>query len=486
LFPLVVAAAPPGFRSFRPILAVSLSKDTFMVPSGNPWDRTLVRLKEMVDPEGFNMWFRPTRLQSQTDAGMKIEVPSVHFKEWIEKNYGRQLEDALAGACGDGVAVDFVVGGDSIAHLSEDETASARAVSSTDDAIENYETSLNPRYGFENFIVGESNRFAHAAAVAVADPGSRAYNPLFIYGGSGVGKTHLMHAIGLQIKKAAPQCRVLYATSEQFLNSFINTVYRAMHSSKADPTAFRSKYRNVDLLMIDDIQFFIGKEGTQAEFFHTFNALYDAGKKIVISSDRPPMELKTLDERLRSRFLWGLNVDIQSPDLETRIAILRRKAQTENIEVPNDVIMTIAERVQTNVRHLEGALNRLQAHAALERRKITLDLARDVLVDLVAPRSRLNVSVDEINQEVCNYFGLRLHELIGPSRHKKYTMARHVAMYLCRKLTDLSLPDLAARFGGRNHSTVLHAFRKIEQDLLEDTNLQNIVHYVERAVRGNR
>jgi len=454
-----------------------------VVATGNLWDKVLVQLKERVDTEGFNMWLRPTRQRMADDTGLLVEVPSVHFKDWLQANYMGPIREAVQQTTGQGLAVDFVVGGDALAGLSRDETASAEAAPQS---IEAFETPLNDKYRFENFIVGESNRFAHAAAVAVADPNSRAYNPLFIYGGSGVGKTHLMHAIGLQLRSANPGLRVVYATSEQFFNSFINTVYRAMHSSKADPTTFRQLYRNVDLLMIDDIQFFIGKEGTQIEFFHTFNTLYDAGKKIVISSDRPPMELSTLEERLKSRFLWGLNVDIQAPDLETRIAILKRKATTEKIDMPADVLMFIAERVTTNVRHLEGALNRLQAHAALENRKITIDLAQEVLVDLVVMRSGPNIPVDEINQEVCNYFGLRLHELIGPNREKKFVTARHVAMFLCRKLTGLSLPDLSARFGGRNHSTVLHACRKIERDMVSDTNLQNILSYIERAVRGNR
>ncbi|MCX7046772.1 MAG: chromosomal replication initiator protein DnaA [Candidatus Sumerlaeota bacterium] len=456
-----------------------------MISSGNLWDRALVQLKDIVDTENFNMWLRPTRQLSQTDDQLQVEVPSVHFKDWLSTHYTDHINAALAQIGSAPVSIQFVVGDEAVHALSKDEVTAAQNLQ----GLEAFETPINGKYSFEHFIVGESNRFAHAAAVAVADPNSKAYNPLFIYGGSGVGKTHLMHAIGLQMRSAAPRLRVLYATSEQFFNSFINSinkVYYANGSGKSDPNAFRSVYRNVDLLMIDDIQFFIGKEGTQNEFFHTFNALYDAGKKIVISSDRPPMELTTLEERLKSRFLWGLNVDIQPPDLETRIAILKRKAQNEGIDVTPDVIMFIAERVQTNVRHLEGALNRLQAHAALEHRKITVDLAQEALVDMMTMRLGPKLTVDEINQEVCTYFGLRLHELIGPARDKKFATARHVAMYLSRRLTGLSLPDLAARFGGRNHSTVLHAFRKVERDLLSDTNLQNIVSYIERAVRGAR
>lgn len=452
-----------------------------MSPSGNLWDRTLIHLRSSVDLDGFNMWLRPTRLQSQREGRLTVEVPSVHFQDWLTSHYMEEIRHAASEVNGAPVEIDFTVGGDGATRLSEDEAIAARS----SDTLEAYETPINARYTFDRFVVGESNRFAHAAAVAVADPASRAYNPLFIYGGTGVGKSHLMHAIGHQIKRAQPGMRVLYATSEQFLNSFINNVYRAMKSSKADPTAFHNMYRNVDLLMIDDIQLLIGKEATQTEFFHTFNALYDAGKKIVITSDRPPMELATLEERLKSRFLWGLNVDIQQPDLETRMAILKRKATEEALDLPPDVAMFIAERVQTNVRHLEGAFNRLQAHAALEHRSITLDMAKEVLIDLIVTRGGPTISVDEINQEVCNYFGLRLHELIGPARQKKLITARHVGMYLARKLTDLSLPDIAARFGGRNHSTILHACRKIERDLSDDTNLQNIISYLERSVQGN-
>lgn len=450
-----------------------------MVP--NLWDKSLVRLKETIDIESFDMWLRPTRFSSSDVSTLRVEVPSVHFRDWLKSNYHDEILKTVTEVNeGSPLSVDFVVGSEVLGGLSADETASAENALSLDQ----YSTPFNPKYTFDNFIVGESNRFAHAAAVAVADPNSRAYNPLFIYGGSGVGKTHLMHAIGLQMQRAAPNLKVLYATSEQFFNSFINTVYRTMHSSKSDPTTFRSLYRNVDLLMIDDIQFFIGKEGTQTEFFHTFNALYDAGKKIVISSDRPPMELTTLEERLKSRFMWGLNVDIQAPDLETRIAILKRKAVAAGVRISAEVILFIAERVQTNVRRLEGALNRLMAHAALDKREVSMELAREALVDLVVTPMGPKIQVDDINQEVCNYFSIRLHELIGPARQKKYAMARHVAMYICRKMTDLSLPDLAARFGGRNHSTVLHACRKIERDLKSDTNLQNIVSYIERSVLG--
>ncbi len=446
----------------------------------NLWDRSLAYLKNSIDVEHFDMWLRPTRYRSSNGNALQIEVPSVHFRDWIQSNCMDKIRDAVNQTHGTPLNVEFIVGSEIVGALSAEETATAETLP----GVDHFSTPFNAKYTFENFIVGESNRFAHAAAMSVADPESRAYNPLFIYGGSGVGKTHLMHAIGLRLKEKAPHLKVLYATSEQFFNSFINTVYRAMQSSKVDPTSFRSLYRGVDLLMIDDIQFFIGKEGTQTEFFHTFNALYDAGKKIVISSDRPPMELTTLEERLKSRFMWGLNVDIQAPDLETRIAILTRKARAANIAISPEVIFFVAERVQSNVRNLEGALNRLQAHAALDNRSISMELAQGALVDLVVTPSGPKIQVDDINQEVCNYFSIRLHELIGPGRQKKYAMARHVAMYLCRKMTDLSLPDLAARFGGRNHTTVLHACKKIERDLQKDTNLQNIVNFIERAVRG--
>ncbi|MCL2322355.1 MAG: chromosomal replication initiator protein DnaA [Oscillospiraceae bacterium] len=335
---------------------------------------------------------------------------------------------------------------------------------------------LNSKYTFDSFVVGNSNRFAHAASLAVSEAPARAYNPLFIYGGVGLGKTHLMHAIGHNILKNFPGTRVYYVSSEKFTNELINAI-------KDDKTIkFRNKYRNVDVLLIDDIQFIAGKESTQEEFFHTFNDLHDAVKQIIISSDRPPKEIPTLEDRLRSRFEWGLLADIQPPDFETRMAILKKKSDMENLDIPNEVMGYIVTKIKTNIRELEGALTRVIAYATLTNQGINLDMATEALKDIISGKNPRQITIELILDVVSNYYNLRIEDFKSSKRTRNIAFPRQIAMYLCRKLTDISLPKIGEAFGGRDHSTVIHAYDKISTKLNDDENLQNAISDIERKL----
>ena len=343
---------------------------------------------------------------------------------------------------------------------------------------ESESTRLNPRYVFETFVIGSSNRFAHAAAVAVAEAPAKAYNPLFIYGDSGLGKTHLLHAIGHYAHNLFPGLRVRYVSSEEFTNDFINSI----RDDKA--SAFQRRYRDLDILLVDDIQFLENKERTQEEFFHTFNTLYNANKQIVISSDRAPKQLVTLEDRLRSRFEWGLITDIQPPDLETRIAILRKKAAQEGLAAPDEVLEYIASKISTNIRELEGALIRVTAFASLNRQGVDLALAEIVLKDLIPDDSGPEITAATIMAQTAAYFGLSMEDLCGSSRSRVLVQARQIAMYLCRELTDLSLPKIGQQFGGRDHTTVMHADRKIREQLGERRSTYNQVTELTNRIKS--
>lgn len=329
--------------------------------------------------------------------------------------------------------------------------------------------SLNPKYVFETFVIGNSNRFAHAAALAVADAPAQVYNPFFMYGGVGLGKTHLMHAIGHRILQNHPNLRVLYISSEKFTNELINSI------RDGNPESFRQKYRNIDVLLVDDIQFLSKKEHTQEEFFHTFNTLHEANKQIIISSDRPPREIQTLEDRLRSRFEWGLITDIQAPDLETRIAILRKKALLENLNVPNDVMVYIASRIDNNIRELEGALIRVVAFASLTNQIITNELATRALKDVFPTGKTKQITLELIQEIVASYFKIKVDDLLAKKRTRNLAFPRQIAMYLCRELTDTSLPRIGEMFGGRDHTTVIHAHDKISRERNEDMKLNNTI-----------
>ncbi|MGI8905143.1 MAG: chromosomal replication initiator protein DnaA [Candidatus Sumerlaeaceae bacterium] len=450
------------------------------------WEKTLARLQGRLDDESFATWLRPTQFHHSNGDTVTLSVPSPLFKSWLCSNYRDKIEGALKEITAQDLRLDFMV--DAATDRAPQEIAtdngSQPPVEAPSSAMRQQElhksNHLNPKYVFDRYVVGESNRFAHAACRQVAEPLSKSYNPLFIYGGVGLGKTHLMHAIGHQLLRTNTGAKVLYVTSEQFMNSFIESI------SQGKQFEFRDCYRNVDLLLIDDIQFFSGKERTQTEFFHTFNALYDAGKKIVVSSDRPPKELTTLEDRLRNRFSWGLVVDVQPPDLETRIAIVMKKALEEQVDLPSEVALYIAERVQSNIRELEGVLVRLKAYSILQRQPVTLELSKNVLAHLLENDAPRPIDIEDIIEVVCTYFDVKRTELLGSSRLKKFASPRHIAQYISRKATPLSYPEIALKFGGRDHTSILHAVKKIEDEMSHDDNLRNLVAYLTRKVRGTQ
>ena len=461
--------------------------------SSTLWKQALGELRSKLDEESFSTWLEPIRFLSQQDSVVTLGVPSVFYRNWLANNYQELLQDSLSDLLRREVTVKYQIGGDEEAapEAAPAATQSSDGLSSTEQrAMEVFRRSrpvdrpselinvpLNRNYSFDNFVVGESNRFAHAAAQAVADPESRVYNPLFVYGGVGLGKTHLMQAIGQRLQTYGEHFNVLYVSSEAFMNAFIESV------AQKKLVEFRNCFRNVDLLMVDDVQFFAGAEQTQIEFFHTFNVLFDAGKKIVISSDSPPKELHELEERLRSRFEWGLIVDIQAPDLETRVAILRKKARMMGLNVPPEVTIFIAERVRSNLRKLEGALTRLGAHAHMTLQPITVDLARSLLGPFLAGEEPRKISIEKIQMAVCNYFNITLLELTGANRSRKFAKPRQIASYLCRELTDCSYPEIARKFGGRDHTSIIHAQNKIRQEMGRHLDLQNMLKYLIKLIK---
>jgi chromosomal replication initiator protein len=419
-------------------------------------------------------------LQSDGVTNLLVAAPNAFAKDVLETRLRALVSEVLTRELGEktniAVTIDETLEATDLPAPDVDiEIVSARAGTGREDVIpqnsqKNSESSqLNPRYIFETFVIGASNRFAHAAAVAVAEAPAKAYNPLFIYGESGLGKTHLLHAIGAYAKELYGSVRVRYVSSEEFTNDFINSI----RDDKA--SAFQRRYRDLDILLVDDIQFLENKERTQEEFFHTFNTLYNANKQIIISSDRPPKQLTTLEDRLRSRFEWGLITDIQPPELETRIAILRKKAAQDKLNAPDDVLEYIASKISTNIRELEGALIRVTAFASLNRQGVDLGLAEIVLKDLIPNDATSEVTAATIMAQTASYFSLTIDDLCGTSRTRVLVNARQIAMYLCRELTELSLPKIGQTFGGRDHTTVMHADRKIRQLMAERRSIYNQV-----------
>ena len=424
-------------------------------------------------------------LHNDDQITLLVAAPNLFAKDVLESRLRSVVSDVLTTELGDKTNIAVTV----------DETLEVVTPSQTDVEIEfvtpksgtgrddipvlkTTDTStLNPRYIFETFVIGASNRFAHAAAVAVAEAPAKAYNPLFIYGESGLGKTHLLHAIGAYAQELYGNVRVKYVSSEEFTNDFINSI----RDDKA--SAFQRRYRDLDILLVDDIQFLENKERTQEEFFHTFNTLYNANKQIVISSDRPPKQLTTLEDRLRSRFEWGLITDIQPPELETRIAILRKKAAQDKLNAPDDVLEYIASKISTNIRELEGALIRVTAFASLNRQGVDLSLAEIVLKDLIPNETNPEITGATIMAQTAAYFSLTIDDLCGTSRSRVLVNARQIAMYLCRELTDLSLPKIGQTFGGRDHTTVMHADRKIRQLMAERRSIYNQVNELTTRIK---
>ncbi len=419
------------------------------------WEQILSRVETKVNRHSFYTWFKPTSLVADGGQSITVRVPNTLFKDWLTKHYSVVLSEALSEVRRTGASLTFVAEGVPVPPPIEPDLA-LPSLSAPPDAAAPVSAGLNPRYTFDTFIVGPSNQFAHAACRAVAEAPSRSYNPLFIYGGVGLGKTHLMHAIGQYVLQHDPTLKLTYISSERFMNEMINAL---RYDRILD---FRERYRSVDVLLVDDIQFVSGKEGTQTEFFHTFNALYDSQKQIVLSSDHPPHEIPALEERLRSRFEWGLIADIQPPDIETRVAILKRKAEAEAVPLPDGVAMYIAGRIKSNIRELEGSLIRLIAFASLTGREISLELTQEVLKNFVDQDDRA-VTIETIQRFISDYYQLKIGDLKSRNNSKSVAMPRQVAMYLCKSLTHASLPEIGRSFGGKHHSTVIHSIKKVEE-----------------------
>jgi len=424
--------------------------------ASNIWDEILSRVQAKVNRHSFYTWFKPTGFVADDGRTLTVRVPNALFKDWITKHYSGVIAEALEEVHRTDALVNFVASGSPEAEAPP--PAAAEDLSGDEPMPPVTPTpaaGLNPRYTFDTFIVGSSNQFAHAACRAVAEAPSRSYNPLFIYGGVGLGKTHLMHAIGHYVLQHDRTLVLTYISSERFMNEMINAV---RYDRLID---FRERYRSVDVLLVDDVQFLSGKEGTQNEFFHTFNALYDSQKQIVLSSDCPPHEIEQLEERLRSRFEWGLIADIQSPDLETKVAILKKKAEAEAVPLPDSVAIYIAGRIKSNIRELEGSLIRLIAYASLTGRELSTELAQEVLRN-VKDHEEKAVTIDHIQKFVADYYQLKMVDLKSRNNSKSIAMPRQVAMYLCKALTHASLPEIGRSFGGKHHSTVIHSIKKVE------------------------
>jgi chromosomal replication initiator protein len=420
------------------------------------WEDACTELRDALSEGNFSAWFSRTKPLGLDGSTFVLAVPNTFHKDWIETRYLDEVGQAISNAAGNPLAVAIVTDGsipDAEHALSESEMA---AVSTTVAPSTAETPTFHPKYTFDSFVIGSSNRFAHAAALAVAEAPADAYNPLFIYGGAGLGKTHLLHAVGHYVRQIIPDMVVRYVSTEQFMNDFILAL-----QTRTIPD-FHKRYRMANLLLIDDIQFLEGKERTQEEFFHTFNALHPKSQ-IVITSDRPPKKISTLEERLRTRFEWGLITDIQPPDLETRLAILQKKSFTEGLSVPADVLSFIASRIQTNIRELEGALIRVVAYSSLTRSEVTLELAQNVLQSLLPDGIEARVTSDLVISIAAEYFDVTAEEICSSSRSRPLVNARQMAMYLCRELTDLSLPKIGERFGGRDHSTVIYANNKVRE-----------------------
>ncbi|MBC2569363.1 chromosomal replication initiator protein DnaA [Clostridium saccharobutylicum] len=442
------------------------------------WAKTLDIIKSELSEVSFNTWIKSCEPISISSNTIKISVPNSFTQDILDKRYKDLVANSIKAVCSKLYTIEFIIVSDIYDKVDETKDASSKQSKSI---VVNDEMSstLNPKYTFNSFVIGNSNRFAHAASLAVAESPAKAYNPLFIYGGVGLGKTHLMHAIGHYILDGNPSAKVVYVSSEKFTNELIN----AIKDDKNEE--FRNKYRNVDILLIDDIQFIAGKERTQEEFFHTFNALHDANKQIILSSDRPPKEIPTLEDRLRSRFEWGLIADIQVPDFETRIAILKKKADVENLNVANEVMGYIATKIKSNIRELEGALIRIIAYSSLTNREVTVDLATEALKDIISKKQGKHVTIDIIQDIVSSYFNLRVEDLKSQRRTRNVAYPRQIAMYLSRKLTDMSLPKIGEEFGGRDHTTVIHAYEKISENLKTDDSLQHTVNDITKKLTQN-
>lgn len=443
------------------------------------WDEILLNIKEEHDitDVSYKTWLLPLKPYSVDKDILTILVPDDFFLGYVKKKYEFLLKFTIEEITGFECQLKFQLEDAVKEEIQEKKLISTNQNTVSQLAIQN--ANLNPRYTFDTFVVGKNNNLAHAASLAVAESPGEIYNPLFIYGGVGLGKTHLMHSIAHFILKNKPDAKILYVTSEKFTNELIDAI---RNKNNVSTTEFREKYRNNDVLLIDDIQFIIGKESTQEEFFHTFNSLYEAKKQIIISSDRPPKEIETLEDRLRSRFEWGLTVDIQQPDYETRMAILRKKEELEGYNIDNEIIKYIASNVKSNIRELEGALTKIVASSKLNNREINLELAEDALKDLISPNAAREVTPQLIINVVAEHFGIQALDLIGQKRSKELVFPRQIVMYLCGEMTSESLQNIGKALGGRDHTTIIHGTKKISSELKTDDNLKNTIDILKKKI----
>jgi len=451
---------------YKPIPEKVLVMDTV-------WLSARSNIEKVLTPQNFANWIKPIRFHGIRKDTLHLEVPDTYFLDWIRENYLGMIQEAISSVSSSPLQVELKVMAKKTMPLGE-ESPREPAVQERHDSAETH-TILNPFYTFDSFVCGAGNRFAHAAAQAVADKPGTNYNPLFIYGGVGLGKTHLLVAIGNHILSRNKKARISYYSSEKFMNEMINCIrYKKMDE-------FRSKFRKADVLLIDDIQFMAGKEATQEEFFHTFNSLHDTHKQIVVTSDKIPKDIPELEERLRTRFEWGLLADIQPPDVETRIAILKKKAEQNGIPLPDDVALFLGSHAATNVRELEGMLLRLGAISSLTKVEISLGMAREALKEIIVDKSK-DVTIELIQKQVCDHFHIKLSEIKSDKRLKNLVFPRQIAIFLCRELTKASYPEIGEKFGGKDHSTIIHSAKKIEKQLAGDLNLKDTVDGLRKAL----
>lgn len=438
------------------------------------WEDLVSQFQKELSPEVYNTWFSPIRLTGSTEDSITIEMPNQLYQDWFNKNYLKRTKESLEHIYKKPINISVTISNKAVIPPPYSVSSSLTPPKQPNG---HRDSMLNPRYSFENFVVGPSNRFAHAASIAVAQAPAKAYNPLFIYGGVGLGKTHLMQAIAHYIIDHNPVSKIFYVSCESFTNELINAI------QNRTTVRFRSKFRGLDVLLLDDVHFFSGKEHAQGEFFHTFNTLYDAHKQIILSSDRPPKEIVDLEERLISRFEWGLVTDLQPPDFETRVAILRRKAELSSIKVPDEIISYIAEKIKTNIRKLEGALLRVVSNTALMGDELTISLVEHVLQDFIISEEETIVNIDTIQKVVAEYFDIRVSDMKSSRRPKSIAYPRQIAMYLSRDLTRSSLPEIGEAFGGRDHSTVIHSYRLIEEKMPSDFSLKKAINTIKQRLK---
>jgi chromosomal replication initiator protein len=439
------------------------------------WGKTVNLIQEKISRQNFDTWIKPIQILAMEDKRVQLAVPNKFFKDWLLDNYSSMIKQSLKDAAGIEVDIEFVL----LKHQEKlTESAQKQATSSKNTSLNasvkgKSLSFLNNNYNFDRFVVGSCNQFAHAASIAVAKQPAKNYNPLFIYGGSGLGKTHLLNAIGLMASSLHPSLNIMYVSAEEFMNEMINSIrYDRMPK-------FREKYRNIGCLLIDDIHFLAGKERTQEEFFHTFNTLKDSGKQIVVSSDKFPKDIPNLESRLRSRFEWGLIADIQPPEIETKVAIIEKKIQENNIQLPHNVVHYIASHVESNIRELEGFLVRIGAYSSLTGREIDLELVTEVLRGLVKYNSKGELSIDDIIKFVSSKLNVKISDIKAHNKNKNIVFARQIAMYLSRKLTNFSFPDIGQKIGGRDHSTIIYAYNKIANSIKSDNQMKSLVQELE-------